>query len=290
MDSTQASRTAVFVCQGRAFADGRLAVGRFSDPVAALLLRPDELQPLERARAPAPPRDWRSRMNHEMIRGSGEVMVPRTVTIDDAVREQPAPQVVNLGAGLDSRAWRMPELAASVVFEVDHPASQADKKDRLGALEPTAREVRFVAVDFTNDSLDARLHETGHRPEQETIWIWEGVIPYLTKAEVTATLRVVVYRSAPASRLVVNYQVPSIAAAVGRSFSRTMSFVMRNPDMLQHEPRRSAWRPGEMRQLLSGAGFHPVRDDDLLTVAGDLALEIRNRRSVGLGRVCIADR
>ena len=51
MESGGASRTAVFVCQGRAVADERLAVGRFSDPCAALLLTEEELVPVRRARA-----------------------------------------------------------------------------------------------------------------------------------------------------------------------------------------------------------------------------------------------
>ena len=70
------------------------------------------------------------------------------------MRETDARQVVILGAGLDGRAWRMPELRAAVVFEVDHPDTQREKVARAAALVRVAREVRYVPVDFTRDRLD----------------------------------------------------------------------------------------------------------------------------------------
>ena len=126
MDRTRASATAVLVAQGRAVADGRLAVGRFADPTARWLLRDDELVDVDVARGEAPPRGWSARIGYEMLRANAEVMAPRTVAIDDAVRAAASPQVVILGAGLDGRAWRMAELGGADVFEVDHPASQRD--------------------------------------------------------------------------------------------------------------------------------------------------------------------
>src|SRR4051812_3555995 len=105
----EASRTAVVVCQGRAAAHDRIAVGRFSDPVALSLLREDELAVVEQVRADAPPKGWAPRLTYEFVRGCAVLMVPRTVAIDDAIRDFPAEQVVILGAGLDARAWRMTE-------------------------------------------------------------------------------------------------------------------------------------------------------------------------------------
>ena len=105
---------------------------------------------------------------------------PRTVAIDDAVRDHGAAQVVVLGAGLDARAWRMPELARATVFEVDHPASQRDKQRRLGDLAPTAGQVVPVAVDLEHDPLAPALEAAGFDPALETTWVWEGVVPYLT--------------------------------------------------------------------------------------------------------------
>ena len=85
MDNARASRTAVFVCQGRAVGDGRFAIGSFEDPVAAQLLRPDELVAVERARAVVPPADWRERLETESLRACAEVVVPRTMLLMNQV-------------------------------------------------------------------------------------------------------------------------------------------------------------------------------------------------------------
>ncbi|WP_431934332.1 class I SAM-dependent methyltransferase [Micromonospora sp. RP3T] len=126
------------------------------------MLLPDERVAVDRVRASAAPTGWRPRVDYESVRACAELMAPRTVAVDDAVRERPGPQVVILGAGLDGRAWRMPELAGAAVFEVDQPASQRDKRDRTGALP---------------DALAA----AGHRADMPTTWVWQGVVPYLTR-------------------------------------------------------------------------------------------------------------
>ena len=74
----QASRTAVLVCQGRAVADGLLAVGRFSDPVADALLHPDERAAVLTARAGVAPGGWGARIEYEMLRGVAAVMAARS--------------------------------------------------------------------------------------------------------------------------------------------------------------------------------------------------------------------
>ena len=130
VDADRASHTAVLVCQGRAVAHGRMAEGRFADPTAMTLLREDERVPVRRVWEGTVPNGWAARLAFEMLRATTEVLVPRTVAIDDAVRARLADQLVIVGAGLDGRAWRMPELAGVRVFEVDHPASQRDKRDR----------------------------------------------------------------------------------------------------------------------------------------------------------------
>ena len=137
MEVGAASSTAVLVCQGRASADGRYAVGRFSDPVAEELLAPDERTVVDRVRSGDVPAQAAERTAYEMVRRSGITMVPRTVAIDEAIREHDAAQLVILGAGLDARAWRMSELAHVTVFEVDHlPRSGTSYAGSATALRP----------------------------------------------------------------------------------------------------------------------------------------------------------
>ena len=280
----------MLVCQGRAVAHGRFAVGRFDDPTAMVLLRDDERRPVEQARSGVAPRPWRDRIEFEMLRANAEVMVPRTVGIDDAVSDRAAAQVVILGAGLDGRAWRMADLATVDVFEVDHPASQRDKRDRLGDLQPLARSLRFVPLDLTMGALDQALASAGHRGSVATTWIWEGVVPYLTPAAVEATTRVVSGRSAPGSRLIVNYQAPALSATVGRRLAGVLARLAGRGDPLANEPQRSSWTPAAMRELLAGQGFVVARDDDLLTIAERLPFPVRNGRSLRVGRIAVADR
>jgi methyltransferase (TIGR00027 family) len=120
-------------------------------------------------------------------------VVARTRLIDDAITAAVAEatrQLVILGAGFDSRAYRLPSLREIGVFEVDHPSTQAAKRrvleHVLSALPP---HVTFVPCDFNEDSLDAAMARAGHSETARTFILWEGVTNYLTDAAVDATLR-----------------------------------------------------------------------------------------------------
>jgi methyltransferase (TIGR00027 family) len=223
------------------------------------------------------------------VRATAEVVVPRTVAIDDAIRGRPAPQLVIAGAGLDGRAWRMRELRDIDVFEVDHPASQLDKRERVGDRPPMSRSLTYAPADLGRDRLADALGAAGHLPTVATTWVWEGVVPYLSEAEVTATVAAIGELSAPGSRLIVNYQTPSVAAATGRLAVRAATRVSRRRSLWADEPRRSSWTPAAMRTLLGKYGFSPEADDDLLTIAEQLGLPVRQRRSLRNGRVAVAE-
>ncbi len=140
------------------------------------------------------------------------LMLVRTRAIDEVVQtdaRRGTVQVVILGAGLCARAWRLGELGDSIVYEVDHPATQAYKRSRLGELVPTAREVRFVAVDFERDDLRNALEKAGHSQAAPTTWIWEGVTPYLTPEAIAGTLTTVQALSSPGSTIALTYYPPS---------------------------------------------------------------------------------
>jgi methyltransferase (TIGR00027 family) len=289
MGERAASRTAVLVCQGRAVAHGRIAPGKFDDPTALPLLRDGERGPVERARTGTPPRGWRARIEYELQVVGAEGLVLRTVAVDDAVRAVRHPQVVILGAGLDGRAWRLPELAGATVFEVDHPASQADKRERAEALGPFPDGLRFVPVDLAADPLAPALEAAGHDVSRPTTWVWEGVVAYLTPAEVSATTRTVAALSAAGSRLVVTYPVPSRSAALGRTLARALLRLAARQDPMASEPRRSTWTPAVMRDVLEGAGFAVATDDGLVDLARGLGITIAHHRAVVSSRVAVAD-
>ncbi|MFD9095872.1 class I SAM-dependent methyltransferase [Streptomyces collinus] len=303
-----ASRTAVLVCQGRAAAHGRAGTERFSDAVAAELLYDAERGPVDEVRADSAPKGWQERTRYESVRACAEVVVPRTIAIDDALRTYGTGQLVILGAGLDTRAWRLHELARTDVWEVDHPASQQDKQARLAeaaaarfpapaddahpsprppepaGLPVLARSVRFTPVDFAVDDLGTVLAAHGHDASAPTTWLWEGVVPYLTRTQVRATLAALAARTAPGSAVVVNYQAPSARAAAGRLLTRLLG-----NSITSGEPWRSLWRPQQMAALLTEHGLRVVSDDDLLSLAHTLTGPADRRASLRSGRVAVAE-
>jgi O-methyltransferase involved in polyketide biosynthesis len=296
-----ASRTAVLVCQGRAAADGRAATGRLADPVAVRLLRAAERTPVDEVRANTPPEGWHARMVYESVRASAEVAAPRTIAIDEALRARVTGQLVILGAGLDTRAWRLPELARTDVWEVDHPASQQDKRARLaeaaqggrgvdGSSRPAfelpinARSVRFTPVDFAVDDLGGALAAAGHDPSVPTTWLWEGVVPYLTRDDVRATLAALAVRTVRGSTLVVNYQAPSARAAAGRLLTRVLG-----SSVTSGEPWRSPWKPQRMGALLAEYGLRVTSDATLLDLARSFGSAARGRTSLRSGRIAVAE-
>jgi methyltransferase (TIGR00027 family) len=263
-----------------------MGAGRFDDPTALALLRDDERARAERARAEAPPAGWAQRLDAALLTRQAQAMTVRTVAVDDAVRAGGNPQLVVLGAGLDGRAWRMPELAGVDVFEVDHPASQEDKRRRAHGLRPTARSLRFVPADLTDAAaLGPALAAAGHREDRPTTWALEGVLPYLTGDDAAATVAAVAARSAPGSRLVVSYQAGSLTAALGRLLARTFLALTRRGDPMANEPRRSSWTQASVRALLTGAGLRVVDDIALPAVAADLAVPAGHVRT---SRVAVA--
>ncbi len=260
MKPGRASQTAVLVCTGRAIAHEQSVVPHFVDPTAYELL-PEAERAQVRDFRKGPPRRLGARLRHHFLGARAAMMAVRTLFVDEAVRQARHSQVVILGAGLDGRAFRMAELARAVVFEVDHPDSQREKRARVAALHPVARELKFVPVDFAREDLSRRLAEAGHDREQPTTWLWEGVVMYLTRAEVDATLTHLSRLSVAGSRLVIVYLAP------GHVMARLVGVVVRRIG----EPFRSAFRAPEMRALLAKHGFDVVLDEDLFQAAQRLA-------------------
>jgi methyltransferase (TIGR00027 family) len=125
----------------------------------------------------------------------------RSRLAEDWLSSSGAAQYVNLGAGLDSYAWRHPTGVR--IFEVDHPSTQAWKRTRLAALGLSVPDTLvWVPVDFETQSLMHELGSAGLTPEA-TFASWLGVVPYLTVDAITATLDAL-----PRCSLAVSYLTP----------------------------------------------------------------------------------
>lgn len=114
------------------------------------------------------------------------------VTFFDAAVERYLPEIaqfVILGAGFDTRAFRLPAGAKVRTFEVDTPKTQAVKREVLTKAGIDSSGVTFVPADFEKEDWLTKLIEAGFDLNKPAFFLWEGVIIYLDKEAVEATLR-----------------------------------------------------------------------------------------------------
>lgn len=164
-------------------------------------------------------------------------------------------QVVVVGAGYDTRAWRLDELAGSQVVEIDRPATQAVKQRRLAGRTPVVPVV-FAAADLADESLAATLDAAGHDAARPTAWVWEAVAPYLPRPAVLATVAAIAERSAPSSRLAMTVAHPQL---LGRGpVSALLSPAARGLFAGIGEPLRSTFDDADIGDVLATAGFTDV--------------------------------
>ncbi|WP_040805489.1 class I SAM-dependent methyltransferase [Nocardia concava] len=172
-------------------------------------------------------------------------------------------QYVILGAGLDSFAWRRPDLlGALTVFEVDHPASQAWKLERVGELGlPLSGSQVFVPVDFEVGSVRDALGPAGFDWARPTLFCWTGVAPYLTAPAIESTLRTIA-GAAPGSEVVFSYLAEDAALDdAGIEYARIYTPIA----AAVGEPLQPGWSVSEIERLISRCGLkvvdHPTRAD-----------------------------
>jgi len=190
----------------------------------------------------------------------------RTRAIDDAVREAVGAgieQVVLLGAGLDTRAIRLPELRGARVFEVDHPSTQRYKIERLaraaaGASAEEAEQalrVRRVSMDFERDPLADVLPGAGFEADARSLWVWEGVTMYLTREAIERTVEAIASLSSPGSRIAMTY-VPPLSGLLAQ-----LDPILKGALRMFGEPMRTLLPPSEVSDILSAEGFAILSDE-----------------------------
>jgi methyltransferase (TIGR00027 family) len=186
-------------------------------------------------------------------------MQVRTRVLDDVLLAFVAGggrQVVILGAGYDCRALRFAHaLDGATVFEVDHPATQAYKRQVLGDAPPG---VRYVEWDFEAHpmrELPAALAAAGHLRARPSLTIWEGVTMYLTPDAIDASVRAVRAYSGDGSQLAVTYFTRELIEQPS-PIRRMMSAVVAGVG----EPFRFGWDPAELPAWMAARGFAVERD------------------------------
>jgi methyltransferase (TIGR00027 family) len=168
-------------------------------------------------------------------------------------------QYVIVGAGFDSLALRRPPFARDLkIFEIDHPATQALKRERMAAAgHPDPALTTYVAADLAAESVDAALARTGFDPARPAFFAWLGVTIYLTREANLATLAAIARVGAPGSRLAFTYGDTAIfkPAAAGGAMADSFRVVER-----MREPWVSGFDPAELPGLLSPMGYAIVED------------------------------
>ncbi len=158
-------------------------------------------------------RSFTIRQMDGVAKGIFGAQVCRTRFIDDAVQaalSKGIGQLVILGAGFDTRPYRLPGIARVKVFEVDLPAVQAEKRKKLQEhLSSLPENVTFVPIDFDSQTLDAAFAGKGFDPSKPAVFIWEGVTQYLSEQAVRQTLAFV-GESARGSIFLFTYVLKSI--------------------------------------------------------------------------------
>ncbi|MDE8669898.1 SAM-dependent methyltransferase [Pseudarthrobacter sp. H3Y2-7] len=200
--------TALAVAAGRAVETSRPG-GLVADPFALALVEAARSHVDFPTAWPAAP-STASPLQQPLLLASIYIAV-RTRFIDDFLRsdsQPPTPQTVILGAGLDTRAYRLPWPMGSRVFEIDHANVLEFKAGVLGrlAVRP-APELVTVATDLALPWREP-LVAAGFDPLQPTTWVLEGLLPYLDAAAQLSVLKEVAALSAPGSRAVIERAVP----------------------------------------------------------------------------------
>jgi methyltransferase (TIGR00027 family) len=202
----EASRTAEFMAVFRASENAKAPNSRaFADPLAAALL-PGELRLAARLFGLRPAAALLNAYIDRRWPGARTSGIARTKLIDDWIAQAACgiDQVVLLGAGFDTRAWRLDALASARIFEVDHPNTASVKQERLRSAQADLKKVTFVKVDFETDDFDQLLRAAGFDAARPAIVVWEGVSQYLSGEAVCGVMRWV-GRLAPGSRFIFTY-------------------------------------------------------------------------------------
>jgi methyltransferase (TIGR00027 family) len=180
-------------------------------------------------------------------------------------------QVVIGAAGYDGRALRYAKPGVRW-FEVDHPATQQDKRDRLARLGLDAGQVRFVPADFTRDPVADLLREAGLKAGRPALFLLEGVAVYLERPVLEAVLTQFREVAGAGSRLAISVSLSGYDEAARARFQAWVASM--------GEPARSTLDAAEAEDLLFRAGWHLVADGD--PDDQEAAATVSRRRSAGL--------
>jgi methyltransferase (TIGR00027 family) len=197
-----------------------------------------------------------------LMPGLGNSIVARVRYFDDFVKasiEGGLEQLVILGAGYDSRAYRIEGLKGRVrVFEVDHPTTQAVKIEKIREIFGRLPDhVSYVSVDFEKEEFGKKLIEMGYNKAQKTLFIMEGLVMYIPPKAVDDMLSFIVKNSGKGSEVLFDY-LPEFAAD-GSSDVETGKNILSYVERIG-EPSQFGIKDGAIELFLAERGFSQIQN------------------------------
>lgn len=194
--------------------------------------------------------------------GVHNTILARVRYFDDFVRasaHEGIEQIVILGAGYDTRAYRIEELKTRIkIFEVDHPVTQKVKMEKIKEIFGGLPDyVMYVPVDLEIDDLGQRLIDHGYEGSQITLFVMEGLVYYIPPGIVDEILSFISKNSGRGSKVIFDYLPVSVvdgtcALTAGKNLQRTVE--------RQGEPFKFGIKVGEVEMFLSTRGFSHIRN------------------------------
>jgi methyltransferase (TIGR00027 family) len=201
-----------------------------------------------------------SGLYERMAPGAVGFITVRERTIDDYLKTGLAEglgQVVLLGAGFDTRAYRIPGIEKTRVFEVDYPATQAAKRKALKkVMDPLPGHVTFIPVDFNTQALGEPLRSGGYSEQAKTLFIWQGVTYFLEAKGVDSTLDFVANHSGPGSSVIFDYMYNEIFQDPNNSYGKSLKRVAK----MSGEDYMFGINRGQVEPFLTQRGFRNVNN------------------------------
>jgi methyltransferase (TIGR00027 family) len=194
-------------------------------------------------------------------------VVTRSRYAEDALKtavQAGVQQYVLIGAGFDSFALRRPSFAAALqIFEIDFPATQSLKIERIAACGVSLPDsVHFMAADLSQVSVSAALAGSSFDPAKLTFFSWLGVTMYLTREANIATLTSLASCSPAGSEVVFTYLDERLFQAQSESFRELQARVA-----CIGEPFLSGFDPDSLAASLVGCGLTLIEDLDGADIA-----------------------
>ncbi len=247
------SRTAQWVAFARAYATLDPPEDRIcDDPIAAAYLSAPERALLLASRLPPVRAAAARESTRSPFTGSWLYPAVRTAFIDRALLRRVGEgldQLVLLGAGFDSRAERFAgDLAGVRIFELDFPATQARKL----AVRPAAPNVTYLPMDLAREPFADRLLAAGFDPAKRTVFLWEGVVYFLTREQVGAVLDGLRRLLSPGGTVLLDYGLAAPRMGVVDQALLAVSLAVTR---LLGEPVQTRFAQDEVAPLFGGHGF-----------------------------------